>query len=41
VASVNVPAAGAGPYNYAWFVSFGLSFAVYAGVAAVRACFTS
>src|SRR5215470_14906176 len=30
VAAVQVPAAWTGLYNYAWFVSFGLSFAVYA-----------
>jgi NCS1 family nucleobase:cation symporter-1 len=30
VAEVKVPAAWTGLYNYAWFVSFGLSFAVYA-----------
>ena len=30
VAEVKVPAASTGLYDYAWFVSFGLSFAVYA-----------
>src|SRR5262249_59167089 len=30
VAEVKVPAAWTGLYNYAWFVSFGLSCAVYA-----------
>ena len=30
VAEVKVPAAWTDLYNYAWFVSFGLSFAVYA-----------